>query len=73
MLQVVHTVERVLQRLGDVVLYILGAGATVGRHHHDGVGLDVGHEIDTQPRKREEAHHRYRHEDDYGRYRVVDR
>ena len=45
-LEVVDGVEDVFKRSGNILFDILSRGALIGRHDHEGVGLDVGIEVD---------------------------
>ncbi len=72
-LEVLHAVEGVLERSRDVLLDILRAGALIGGHHHDGVGVDVGVEVDGQFLQREQANDDHRDKDENHRYRALDR
>ncbi len=61
-LEVLHGVEGVLQGLGDVLLYVFGAGARIHGDDHQRVGLDVRVEVDGEFGHREEAEYDYGHE-----------
>ncbi len=71
-LQVADGVEDVLERTGHVLLDVLCAGARVGGHDHDGVGLDIGVEVDRQALEREKTEYHHGHEAQRGHDRALD-
>ena len=73
MLQVVHRVERILKRSGDIVLNILSTGARIGLHHHDHIGIDIWHQVDRQFAQGEETKDRNGDEHQRGHNRSSDR
>ena len=73
MLQVVHRVERILKWSGDVVLNIFSAGAWVGLHHHDHIGIDIWHQVDRQFAQGEETKDRNGDKHQRGHNRSSDR
>ena len=48
MLEVLHRVERVFKRSRHILFDILGARTRISGHHHNGVGIDIGIEVDRQ-------------------------
>ena len=66
MLEVLHTVEGVLKRAREVLLNILSTRTLIGGHHHDGVSIDVGIEVDGQLLQRKETQDNHCHKDEDG-------
>ncbi len=69
MFKVAHRVENILQRAGDILLYVLRAGAGIGCHHHQSVCLDVGIKVywEFVEREQTENHHCHEAEDGHNR------
>jgi hypothetical protein len=66
-------VDGFLDRLGDVVLDLLGRGARIVDRHRDQRRTDVRHRLDAQLPVREQAQHRQGRDHHRGEDRVIDR
>ena len=73
MLEVTHSVERVFENLREVRLYVFGTCSRVGRHHHDGVRIEVREVVDGQIHQREDAEDREGREYQGRRNRIINR
>jgi hypothetical protein len=71
-LDAVDAGDRVLDRLGDERLDFVGRGARVDDRDVDEREVDVGKEVDAEPRHRHDAEHHEAHDDHRGEDRTLD-
>ena len=73
MLQVADRIQHIFQWTGHVILDVRGTGTLIGRHHHNGVGLDVRIKVYRQFRQREQTKYSHCQEAERGHNRFLNR